>query len=306
MLKTSLSLPHTTFSKKKKGKPEWTPQVAKAYNTAQEARKSWQSDSGTKSGSLYDDHLNLKKAFRSCLRQARAIERRKLHKQVEQASVCDESLFYRLIKKSRGQKSQNTTTTCTLEYDECTYKDTEVILGWHKYFSDLASDSSHSSESNTDCSFPLSDDTHCDATRESSPLHGHLQTRLKYPDLQTAINSLKLNKASGPDSITTEHIKHLGTVARRFLLYILNLILQSGHCPKSLKTGIILPFHKGKGKSPLDPRNYRGITLTPTITYRPKTSYWKPVLNLVLRHSFPSVIFLISCSLDFARASPVS
>ena len=35
---------------------------------------------------------------------------------------------------------------------------------------------------------------------------------------------------------------------------------------QNLKKGLILPFHKGKGKDRQDPRNYRGITLTSTFS----------------------------------------
>ena len=67
------------------------------------------------------------------------------------------------------------------------------------------------------------------------------------------------------DDISAEHIKHLGDVAQRLLLLILNHYTQKGRIPKSLKSGLIVPIHKGKGKPLDDPANYRGITLSPTI-----------------------------------------
>ena len=266
MQMTSLALPHTVLSKKKKGKPEWTSQVQAAYNTAQKARKTWLKGSGAKTGRRYHDHMREKKSFRSCLRQANAIQRRNLQKQVEEASRSDQTLFYHLIKKSKGNKQQNVTTS--IEYDGHTFDGPEVILGWHKYFTDLAYNPSHllSSEESKDCSDMPVESTQCASMKDPSTSQCHHVSRLKFPELQAAIDSLKPGKASGPDNISSEHIKHLGVIARRLLLFLLNAILQSGHCPNSMKTGIILPFHKGKGKSMQDPRNYRGITLTPTLT----------------------------------------
>lgn len=57
-------------------------------------------------------------------------------------------------------------------------------------------------------------------------------------ELHTAAANLKKGKASGPDNIS---IQHLGDTGRR---------LMASYTPQSLKDGLVLPLHKGKGKNP--------------------------------------------------------
>ena len=63
---------------------------------------------------------------------------------------------------------------------------------------------------------------------------------------------------------SAEHVIFSGQATRRLLLVILNSFITTGHVPKSFQKEIIIPIHKGKGKSTYDPGNYRGITLSST------------------------------------------
>ena len=83
-------------------------------------------------------------------------------------------------------------------------------------------------------------------------------------EFNQAIKKLKRNKAPGIDNISAEHVIFSGHNLRRLLLLLLNSMLSSGHIPESFLRGIIIPIHKGKGKSVSDPGNYRGITLSTT------------------------------------------
>ncbi|XP_030840766.1 uncharacterized protein LOC115923693 [Strongylocentrotus purpuratus] len=58
------------------------------------------------------------------------------------------------------------------------------------------------------------------------------------------------------------------------ILLIYNYYLSTAHTSQEMKNGLILPFHKGKGKDPRDPRNYRGITLS---------SSFSKLLELILK-----------------------
>ena len=105
----------------------------------------------------------------------------------------------------------------------------------------------------------------------------------KYPELQVAIDSLKPGKASGPDNISSEHTKHLGVFAQRVLLLILNVILQSGHCPKSGRQESFCRSSKAKEKA----LRILATTVASHLLQRSQ-SCSKPASGLASRRSCPS------------------
>ena len=266
MLQLSLGLPHSypTTCTRKQGKPEWNHDTKVRYTTSLQAWKSWKMAGNPHHGPLYQQYLQSKKDFRRQLRQSRAINHRKLLHDIENASEKDQHLFHKLIRK---QRPTNTTrlTTETLKYDDKTYQgDTELMTGWHHYFKDL--------------SLPPSaeDLMSCPDTPKRPAM---VQPRSTTPtitsyDLKQAITNLKKGKASGPDNISSEHLIHIGNSTVHLIVLIYNYYLSTRHISHDLKKGLILPFHKGKGKDAQDPRNYRGITLT---------SAFSKLLELVLK-----------------------
>ncbi|XP_071490415.1 uncharacterized protein [Diadema antillarum] len=247
MINCSLKLPHSFPSKKNIGKPEWSSKLQSSFDKAHCAWKTWQRGNGEKEGTLYDNHIEQKKSFRRSLRQARARQKNSLMKEIESASTVNQALFYRLIKGNRDT-SCNERETTSLSHAGITYTDGEVLIGWHKYFADLAHD-------------PASSLTQIES-RATQPYNNCLEPsnkrewQLNSRELNEAIGRLKTGRASGADNISPEHFKNLGIGARRLLLTVLNAIIRCGLCPRSLKERIILPFHKGKGKDTMNPKNY--------------------------------------------------
>ena len=54
-------------------------------------------------------------------------------------------------------------------------------------------------------------------------------------------------------------------VLSMWLRKIFNVIISLESVPSCLTEGIVVPVYKGKGKDPLSPSSYRGITLSPVI-----------------------------------------
>ena len=78
-------------------------------------------------------------------------------------------------------------------------------------------------------------------------------------DLIRQISSLKNNSAAGYDDISPNIIKQTHSEIITPLLYIFNLIFQTGIVPSSFKLSVVVPIHKGGSKS--DIGNYRPISL---------------------------------------------
>ena len=79
-------------------------------------------------------------------------------------------------------------------------------------------------------------------------------------ELNKAIQKLKNKKAPGPDEITNEMIKHLGTFAKEQILEVINQSWNTGEFPSMWKEAIIIPLLK-KGKDKTDKKSYRPISL---------------------------------------------
>ena len=90
-------------------------------------------------------------------------------------------------------------------------------------------------------------------------------TAITLPEIKAAVTSLKTNKRGGADNLDPEYLKFGGDIICYWLLKVFSAIIRLETIPNSLKIDVITPIFKGKGRSPLDPNNYRGITLTPVV-----------------------------------------
>ncbi|XP_041453635.1 uncharacterized protein LOC121406831 [Lytechinus variegatus] len=256
MLKVSLTLPHSKGrqKRKRKGKREWTKKVEACYKQSQHYWRLWRASGKPKDKDpLWIKHIYTKRLFRSSIRQARRMCHNNLLSEIEDAKGSNDKLFYRLVKRTKGSRS-----TDTLSYRGTTYEGEAVLDGFNTYFSDLAKPDyiNASSPPEIDEAFP------------TRPFQDNLNQPLQpstSKDLDEAINSLKKQKAAGPDNISPEHLIYLGPIARKLLLALFNRCISLKYIPEPLKSGLIVPVHKGKGKDVKDPSNYRGITVSSTI-----------------------------------------
>jgi hypothetical protein len=87
-----------------------------------------------------------------------------------------------------------------------------------------------------------------------------LDRYFSYEEVVDSIKNLKNNKSEGVDYIKNEYLKNCPPTVIALIVELFKIILKSGHVPYEWCVGLIIPIFKKKG-SPLDPNNYRGITL---------------------------------------------
>ena len=87
-----------------------------------------------------------------------------------------------------------------------------------------------------------------------------LNREIELAEVQAAIKALKNGKACGLDGISNEMIKYGQHALVKPLTQLFNHILMSGFYPSAWALGYISPIYKSG--NPLDPSNYRGITIT--------------------------------------------
>ncbi|MEW8546756.1 MAG: reverse transcriptase domain-containing protein, partial [Candidatus Thiodiazotropha sp.] len=99
-------------------------------------------------------------------------------------------------------------------------------------------------------------------------------------DVEKAISKLNRGKAADFYGVTAEHFLYGGEELLSITTDIINCLYRNGKLTDSLKTGVLTPVYKKKGPA-TESKNYRGITILPTIT---------KILETVLREEVrPSV-----------------
>ena len=249
---STINLESSSGVKRKHQKHEWDTKVDAAYKKMKMIWRNWKHHGRKKkpSNRLWNEYKAAKRTFRATLRRSRRCHELSLIRQIESARKSDTKLFYKLIKQSRTQKVSETD---TLIYQDKKYDGKAVLQGFKAFFSDLAKpDKKHFQQSIID--------SVQDIANSITPT----KVEFTMEELNTAIQKLKRNKAPGFDNVSAEHVIFSGNNFRRLLLFLLNSMLSCGHIPESFLKGIIIPIHKGKGKSVSDPGSYRGITLSTT------------------------------------------
>uniref|UniRef100_A0A1B6J5A1 Reverse transcriptase domain-containing protein n=1 Tax=Homalodisca liturata TaxID=320908 RepID=A0A1B6J5A1_9HEMI len=95
----------------------------------------------------------------------------------------------------------------------------------------------------------------------------HYLTHLKPTDIKEIheiLKSFKPKTSAGVDGISSKLVKQCSNSLSPPLVYITNMSLRTGQFPLSLKLAKIYP--KLKSGSPMDPSNYRPISLIPTFS----------------------------------------
>ena len=96
-------------------------------------------------------------------------------------------------------------------------------------------------------------DEHMEPTEMNSPF--------KIDELRTALSSLQLKKAPGPDQITNEMLINMGPQAKKKLLQLINDSWRTGIVPEIWREATILPINK-KEKDKNKATSFRPISLT--------------------------------------------
>ena len=81
--------------------------------------------------------------------------------------------------------------------------------------------------------------------------------------VESAIKSLKINSAPGPDGMTGELLTKCASVISEPLSALFTKSLKEGSVPTFLKRAAVVPIYKGGDRSL--PSNYRPVSLTPIL-----------------------------------------
>ncbi|CAG5082975.1 Similar to X-element\ORF2: Probable RNA-directed DNA polymerase from transposon X-element (Drosophila melanogaster) [Cotesia congregata] len=103
-----------------------------------------------------------------------------------------------------------------------------------------------------------------DSTLYYGVTHPYLDREINYKELDHCLTKLKNGKAPGEDTILSEHLKHLPSNWKLYIIVFFNKVLDQEITPRDWSSTFFTLLHK-KG-DPTAPENYRSIALTNNIS----------------------------------------
>ena len=209
------------------------------------AWRRWRDRGRPKSGPLHTSMKSTKSEVKAYVKQCRAREERaRTQRQDQLFKDKDLARFNRLRRKITCQK---------LAVDGKIISDkTELLECWKAHFTSLAKSQPHCCESTPSL---------------NARSFGHddqiLDTQFTTEEIENAVTRLKCGRGGGADGLQPEHLKYGCHSLILWLQRIFNAIILLEDIPSCLK--VTVPIFKGKGRDPLNPNNYRGITLTSVV-----------------------------------------
>ena len=218
------------------------------------AFRQWKAAGSPRSGPLYDERKKCKKNVRVYLSQCQAQLQRKVIQKRDQAFHSHHPKRFKTSSKKSGgtslliNGSPNSDPSCVLPL-------------WADHFSNLSTSRLSNNPSLQEIWNTIPEVEIATLVDEESIL----DVSFVPEEVDAALNRLKRSSSAGPDSLSPQHLIYAGPLFRSWLCKIFNAIVNLEAIPSQFKVGIIVPIYKGKGKDPLLPGSYRGITLTSVI-----------------------------------------
>ena len=255
------TIPFTSFNPFTR--PEWTKTVKNLHAEERAKRRIWLSEGRPRGMNFtsYREYKRAKRLFRTALDQEHDNYMRNVYNDIDHAAEFDIRLFWKLTKRRKPRSSR--VYPEIRDIDGVKYSNPDGVAEvFSKFYETLYSPSE---SDNFDDIFRNEIDSsigniikRCENDSQNLP-GGKITTS----ELRDVINSLKLRKAPGADSIANEHVIHSGEALIQCLTNVFNAIVRFGKVPEYWKRGLIVPLFKGGGKPKDECKSYRPVALLP-------------------------------------------
>ena len=232
---------------RKSYKPYWSTELQELEDNMTEARREAETNPSEQ------NNIKLQASKATFLRHKLQAQRRSWRDKTSSLNMeKDGRKLWRLTKQLNDESGGRGTVTLM--------EDGKVLTG--KDAADKFADS-YANESN----IPIRPKQQREARREqrerqnTAPTVEPMTQQLVLHELKSALKTLKVRKAPGPDGISNEMLTHLGSAALKKLLEIFNSSWERGTLPQIWREAIMTPIHKS-GKDPKRATSYRPISLT--------------------------------------------
>ncbi|XP_033756185.1 uncharacterized protein LOC117338930 [Pecten maximus] len=267
-------------------KPYWNyGHVKELHNAMRQRRENWLKE-GRPRGHNYESYKvykESKREFRKSLDEARKTYEEKQMEELQEAAEIDIGTFYKAVRKKKCHKFASN----ELRIENEISRDSDTNRkAWAEHYKNLAKPGT---QPHFDADFKEEVQRNIGQMYMNSFNNQNTicKKNIRFDELTKAIGDMKNGKAGGHDSIIVEHIRYGGTVLKKVLVILFNIIIDLEDYPKHFKKGIVITLFKGGKKDRLDMHNYRDITLTPVLQKIFEKIMYQRISKYCLKVGFP-------------------
>ena len=253
-------------------KPYWCEEL----NALKKDKMFWFNEWKAQGRTLDDDNFvrsqmkSTKKLFCKRIRQISREYQNQLISDATSKAEINRNDFWRLMKRMKG-KNQASYNAIKNRNGTVVYELDEVLGVWSEHFDKLSSPRWDPSFNHINFERVK---TFVEASTNLKDKSEFLDNPFTEKEIGEAINKLNSGKTPGHDGITTEHIVYAGPPLCRVIRTLFNMCVDIEYIPCNFRRGIQVPLYKGKNSCPLQPDNYRGITLLSTFNKLFESVIW--------------------------------
>ena len=238
-------------------KPGWTPELKQHHSMSKILYKEWVKAGRPRSclNQKRKRYKDAKAAFRPLLRKHQRDQRDIFFRSLD-LEFNDTGRLFRLVRRAHGGAAEPTT---VLTVGGHSFEGNMIPEAWADYFADLASPPNLDHDPEFSRSIEQQFHAICSLSMGEFVLFSE-------EEVAEVLNSLKRNKAAGPDELDLEHLRFGGEQLVKVLTLLFNSVVLAGHILSSFRHGLVIPIPKGHNKDLTNPSNYRGITILSNVS----------------------------------------
>ena len=244
-VRTVLSETESSFPRRKRN-PWWNEDCRIARDRHRFWFFLWKTNGRPRSGHLYECHKFAKKTYRKACKTAVANSTSRVLRQI------DKLLMTKNVKQFWNQISKRR------EYNATMGNEVNMSTLYDHFLRKFSFQAEGSAvvEANDFVNAQL-----------MKPIDSLPDIRMNTEQVSRLIRKLRHGCAPGADGILGEHLRYAASPQLSILLCdLFNLCFRYAVVPKGFTTGVLVPIHKKPHLDPADPKNYRPITISSTLS----------------------------------------
>ena len=250
-------VPKSSF--KKHLKPYWSEELSRLKKEKVACYHAWV-DAGRPRdylNELWRENKLAKKKFAKKIRElSKAYEEMKIRETIRTAEV-DNTSFWRILKRETSGAKVKISAIKNAQ-GKIVHDLEDVLFVWKTHFSELSTPKV-CDEYDVNHFETITEEVLRLRTKSDGDIFSN--EYFTYDEIKKGIATLNSGKTPGFDYITKEHLFYAGPMLIRVLEILFQWVFMLEYIPTNFRTGIQIPLFKGKNTSPLETKNYRGITL---------------------------------------------
>ena len=237
----------------------WSSNLTKLRDQSMAIQSAWIAEGRPRHGPTQTERLRVRAAYKHEIRCAKKMPQHEAWDRLHTAMIDhDSESFWKRWRVIYGKKNSS----CAPVVDGNTSKE-GIAKAFRTAFEKNCQPNNLAKVADLDARFQI-------AYRDFSDSHSSIcdcaEYRVTVEDTFEAIMAMKDGKCADDDGVSAEHLKNGPLILYIKIATLFNHMLSHGHVPKQFRFGTITPIIKDKNGNHGDVNNYRGITISSTIS----------------------------------------